>query len=154
MQKFAQKIADKVVSWAVPVLCAAALAMWSKIPAEAQHYWPVACIAVIGIYNLVVACQDRRDLKRHMQMHDERKAIDDSMSKAFRAILDAEMGALYSNAVTRGYTTEDERRMYDRLEEAYEEQHGNGEAKRRKVHYFAISYEEEWRVQHAKEHEE
>lgn len=152
MQKFAKGILDRVISWAIPILCAAALAMWDKLPTEAQHYWPVACIAVIGIYSLIVACQDRRDIKRHMQMHEDRKAIDDSTLKAFRAILDAEMGSLYATAVARGYTTEDERRMYDRLHNAYEGVGGNGEAKRRKTHYEAIPYEEEWLAQHA-EHE-
>lgn len=149
MQKFAKRISDLVISWAVPLICAATLAMWGRIPKEAQHYWPVACIAVIGVYSLILAFQDRRDIRRHMQMHEDRKAIDDSMLKAFRAMLDADMGGLYEAAVARGYTTEDERRMYDRLHRAYEGVGGNGEAKRRKVHYDAIPYEEEWRAKHA-----
>lgn len=151
MQKFGKKVLDLVVSWAVPAICAATLVMWKRIPLEMRHYWPVVCIAIIGLSSLVVACQNRRDIRLHMCMHEERKKTDDSTDRAFRAILDAEMGVLYAKAVERGYTTEDERRMYDRLEDAYEEKHGNGEAKRRKTHYMAIEYEEEWRARHARE---
>lgn len=146
VHKFAKSVADRVVGWAVPIICAATLALWGKIPPEAQHYWPVACIAVVGVCTLIMSCQTKRDMKLHISMHDERKTTDAAMLKAFRAILDAEMGSIYSACVARGYTTEDERRMYNRLHNAYKGADGNGEADRRKVHFDALPDEEEWRA--------
>ena len=149
MHKFAKGLIKRVANWAVPVICAATLALWDKIPVEAQHYWPVACIAVMGLCSLIMAIQDRRDLKLHIQMHTERKETDECMLKAFRAILDADMCAIYAACVARGYTTEDERRLYNRLHNAYEGAGDNGEAKRRKVHFDALPDEEEWRAKHS-----
>jgi hypothetical protein len=149
MQKFAKSVADRVIGWAVPIVCAATLALWDKIPPEAQHYWPVACIAVVGVCALIMSCQDRRDMRTHIKMHDERKVTDAAMLKAFRAILDAEMGSIYAACMARGYTTEDERRMFNRLHNAYKGANGNGEADRRKVHFDALPDEEEWRARHA-----
>ncbi len=155
MQKYARKIIEEIIDWAVPAACAGALLLWKDVPGEVQHYWPVACVLVIDVYLLIVAGQNRREVKRLRQIHEnaekkeaDRKAVDDSIAKAFRAMLDDNMGALYAACVVKGYTTEDERRRYDRLQSAYEGVGGNGEAKRRKLHFEAIIDEETWKAQH------
>ena len=157
MQKLGRKIAEKVIDWAVPVICAGALLLWDDVPLEVRHYWPVLCVLAVGVLSLTVTVQNRNEIKRLRQIHDkadakeaERKAVDDSIAKAFRAMLDDDMGNLYAWCVSKGYTTEDERRRYNRLHAAYEGVGGNGEAKRRKIHFDAIPDEEEW---HAKQHE-
>ena len=76
----------------------------------------------------------------------EQKKAEDNVAKAFRAMLDDAMGNLYSACVAKGYTTEDERRRYARLHAAYEAVDGNGEAKRRKVHFDALPDEDEWKA--------
>ena len=52
--------------------------------------------------------------------------------------------------MAKGYTTEDERRRYARLHAAYEALGGNGEAKRRKIHFEALPDEEEWKAMQKK----
>ena len=147
MQYF-KRIAEKCIDWAVPVFCAGALLLWQRIPVQAQHYWPVICVAVIGMFGLVIAIQSRRDIKHLREMREQDRHKDDAMGKAFRAMLDDNMGSLYAACVARGYTTEDERRRYARLDAAYEACEGNGEAKRRKVHFEAIPDEETWKAMH------
>lgn len=153
MQKYANRIIEKAIDWSVPLLCAAALVAWKGIPAEAQHYWPVACIAIIGLYSLVVATQNKREVQQLRKIHEEsdkreaaQRAKDEASASAFRAMLDDAMGALYSACVAKGYTTEDERRRYARLHKAYEGVGGNGEAARRKIHFEALPDEEEWKA--------
>ncbi|MBR6570421.1 MAG: hypothetical protein IKK75_08220 [Clostridia bacterium] len=160
MQKYAGKIIEEIIDWAVPVACAGALLLWKDIPGEVQHYWPVVCVFIVGVYSLIVAIQNRREVRRLRQIHEkadakeaDRKAVDDSVAKAFRAMLDDNMGALYASCVEKGYTTEDERRRYDRLHSAYEGVGGNGEAKRRKLHFEAIIDEETWKAQHSPRNE-
>ena len=155
MQQFFKKFVDEVIDWIVPVLCAGALLLWKDIPAEVHHYWPVICVSIVGLYSLLVAFQTRREVKRLRQMHEkadakeaERKVLDESISKAFRAMLDDDMGNLYAVCVAKGYTTEDERRRYARLHTAYEGVGGNGEAKRRKSHFEVLPDEEEWKARH------
>lgn len=155
MQKYAGKIIEEIIDWAVPVACAGALLLWKDVPVEVQHYWPVVCVLIIGVYSLIVAAQNRREVRRLRQIHEkadakeaERKALDDSIAKAFRAMLDDDMGTLYANCVAKGYTTEDERRRYERLNKAYIGLDGNGEAKRRKVHFDALPDEAEWNARH------
>lgn len=155
MQNYLRKVIEKTIDWAVPAVCAAALVVWKDIPADLQHYWPVVCVAIQGLCSLVIAHQNRKEVRRLRAIHEkadakeaDRKAIDDSIQKAFRAMLDDQMGSLYASCVAKGYTTEDERRRYDRLQTAYEGCGGNGEAKRRKNHFEAIIDEETWKAQH------
>lgn len=151
VQSYIKKIIDQVINWAVPVICAAALVFWKKIPAEAQHYWPVICVSIVGLYSMLIAVQNRKEIKRIQReradaakREAETREKDENIAKAFRAMLDDDMGNLYAACVARGYTTEDERRRYDRLQKAYESVGGNGEAKRRKIHFEAIPFKEEW----------
>lgn len=155
MQKLGRKIAEKVIDWAVPVICAGALLLWDDVPLEVRHYWPVLGVLVVGFLSLTVAIQNRNEIKRLRQSHEsnvakeaERKKVDENIAKAFRAMLDDDMGNLYGACVSKGYTTEDERRRYNRLHAAYEGVGGNGEAKRRKTHFDGILDEEEWKVKH------
>lgn len=159
MQQYVKKIVEQVINWAVPVICAGLLVCWKNIPADLHHYWPVVCVFVQGLYSLIIAYQNRRELAKLRAIHEkadakerERKAVDDSIAKAFRAMLDDDMGNLYAACVAKGYTTEDERRRYNRLHTAYEGVGGNGEAKRRKVHFDAIQDEEEWKAEQNHNH--
>ena len=155
MQKYTKKVVEEVINWAVPVICAGTLVFWKNIPQDVQHYWPVLCVSIQGLYSLIISYQNRKEIKRLREIHEmadqkeaERKAVDDSIAKAFRAMLDDDMENLYAACLTKGYTTEDERRRYNRLHTAYEGVGGNGEAKRRKIHFDAIMDEEEWRAKH------
>lgn len=157
MQKYGRKIIEKIIDWAVPVMCAGTLVFWQQIPGDIRHYSPLICVVVINLYMLAMICMDRREVRRLREIHDkadvkeaQRKAIDDCMLKAFRAMLDDQMGTLYAACVARGYTTEDERRRYARLHAAYEATGGNGEAKRRKIHFEALPDEEEWKAMQKK----
>ena len=151
MQKYTNKVVEEIINWAVPVICAGALVFWQKVPHDVQHYWPVVCVSIQGLYALVVSYQNRKEVKRLRKIHEdaerkeaERKTVDDNIAKAFCAMLDDDMGNLYASCIAKGYTTEDERRRYNRLHAAYESVGGNGEAKRRKIHFDAIPDEEEW----------
>ena len=153
MQKYTKKVIEEVINWAVPVICAGALVFWKNVPQDVQHYWPVVCVSIQGLYSLIISYQNRKEVKRLREIHEEadrkeaeRKAVDDSIAKAFRAMLDDDMGNLYAACLSKQYTTEDERRRYNRLHAAYEGVGGNGEAKRRKIHFDAIPDEEEWRA--------
>lgn len=153
MQSYGKKIIEEIIDWAVPVACAGALLLWNDIPMEIKHFWPVICTFIVGLYSLVVAIQNRREVKRLRRIHEKADAkeeqhriIEDSIIKAFRAMLDDDMGNLYASCIAKGYTTEDERRRYDRLQKAYESVGGNGEAKRRKNRFVAIPDEEEWKA--------
>lgn len=155
MQKYTKKVIEEVINWAVPVICAGALVFWKNIPQDIQHYWPVLCVSIQGLYSLIISYQNRKEIKHLREIHEkaeqkeaERRAVDDNIAKAFRAMLDDDMGNLYAACLTKGYTTEDERRRYNRLHTAYEGIGGNGEAKRRKIHFDAIMDEEEWRAKH------
>ena len=148
---YLKKIVDGVIDWVVPVLCAGALMLWDDMPDDVRHYWPVICIFITEVYSLVLAHHNRREIQKLCKIHEqadkeemERRANDESIAKAFRAMLDDAMGALYASCVAKGYTTEDERRRYARLHAAYEAVGGNGEAKRRKQHFEALPDEEEW----------
>ena len=157
MQQYGKRVIEKLIDWAVPVICAGALLLWQKVPNDVQHYWPVVCMGVMGLFSLCISIQNRQDVRRLRVIHEqadlkaeESKKKDDLFAKAFRASLDDDMGKLYAICVEKGYTTEDERRRYDRLQAAYEGVGGNGEAKRRKEHFEAIMYEEEWRAKVAR----
>ena len=157
MQNYVKRIIEEAITWAVPVICAGVLMFWKEVPAKYQHYWPVLLVFIQGLHALILAYQNRRDIKRLRQLHasaDEkeaaRKTVDDSIARAFRAILDDDMGKLYELCVARGYSTEDERRRYTRLQAAYEGIGGNGEAQRRKIHFEAIQDEEIWKANQKK----
>jgi len=156
MQQYFKKFIEEVIDWAVPVLCAGALLAWKNVPAEMHHYWPVICISIICLYSLLVAFQSRREVKRLRLIHEqaqrkeaERRKTDENIAKAFRAMLDDDMGNLYAACVAKGYTTEDERRRFKRLHTAYKGVGGNGEADRRNIHFDAIPDEEEWKAHQA-----
>jgi len=153
MQRYVKKIVEQIINWAVPVVCAGVLVLWKSIPDDLQHYWPVVCVFIQGLYSLILAYQNHKEVAHLREIHEkadakeaERKVADNNIATAFRAMLDDDMGSLYAACVAKGYTTEDERRRYSRLHSAYEAVGGNGEAKRRKVHFEAIQDEEEWRA--------
>lgn len=141
---YIRKILENVISWAVPVVCAALMLLWDDVPKEIQHYWPVLFLAIPSIASLIMSDHTRRDVKRLHKLHER----DDMMGKAFRAMLDDDMGKIYVACLEKGYSTEDERRRYDRLDAAYTSMGGNGEAARRKPLFHAIQHEEEWRISH------
>lgn len=147
------KIAEGIVAWALPIICAGLIAVWGHVPEGARHYWPVAIVCMQGLWSIIIALQNRNEIKKLREIHEKadaqeenRRSIDDSIAKAFRAMLDDDMGNLYAACVAKGHSTEDERRRYDRLQKAYESIGGNGEAKRRKAHFDALPDENEWRA--------
>ena len=155
---YGKRIVEELIDWAVPAVCAGALMMWREMPENVRHYWPVICLTVVCLYDLVNSIRMRREVRRLRKIHeaaDDREEAarvrDDNIAKAFRAMLDDNMGALYGACVSRGYTTEDERRRYDRMQKAYEALGGNGEAKRRKVRFDAIDDEETWQARQKKD---
>ena len=143
---YARKIIENVISWAVPVACAGLLVTWEQAPEDVRHYWPVLILAIPSIASLVMSSHTRKDVQKLHKLHSK----DDMMAKAFRAMLDDDMGKLYVSCLEKGYTTEDERRRYDRLDAAYTSAGGNGEAARRKTLFHAIKHEEEWRLENKK----
>ena len=154
-KQYAKRVIEKIIDWAVPAVCAAALLVWKKIPIDIAHYWPVLCACGIGICSLTAALSNRRGIiqlkkiqEENQKKEESRKAIDDSIAKAFRAMLDDSMALLYGQCVAKGYTTEDERRRYNRLHNAYVGMEGNGEGARRKIHFDALPDEEEWKAKH------
>lgn len=160
MQGVRGKIVEGLVSWALPIICAGLIVVWGRVPDEIRHYWPVALVCMLDLWFGMIALQNRSEIRKLRAIHEKadaqeekRRAIDDSIAKAFRAMLDDDMGNLYAACVARGYTTEDERRRYERLHRAYEGIGGNGEAKRRYTHFFALPDEAEWRAMHKKEEE-
>lgn len=153
MKQTGRKIVDEVINWAVPAACAAALLAWETVPQEWRHYWPVLCVAMIGIFSLAMEGQTRREVKRLRKIHEEadKRAEangkrDSDIASAFKAMLDDDMGKLYVHCLAQGYTTEDERRRYRRLDAAYKDMGGNGEATERKERFFGIMHEEEWKL--------
>lgn|GEM_PF-6273457 len=162
MNGLGKKIVDCVISWAVPVACAGLIALWGRLPEDMRHYWPVAAEGLMCVWSIAIALQNRHEIRKIHKIHENaeakeaaRQAVDESVAKAFRAMLDDDMGNLYAACVAKGYTTEDERRRYERLDAAYEGVHGNGEAKRRKPRFFALPDEEEWNArQNRQEREE
>ena len=158
MHKYIKKVIDTVIDWAVPTVCAAALLLWNDVPEDVRHYWPLLIVALVAICDSAATwrnCEDIRQLRAIYAAADAReesaKQRNDVIAKAFRAMLDDGMGAIYAACVARGYSTEDERRRYARLDSAYTANGGNGEAARRKVHFNALMDEEEWKAQWKKE---
>lgn len=156
MQSYIKRAIEKAIDWAIPALCAAVLVAWRHIPPEATHYIPVAIVGVTGLYGISISMRNRNDIKRLRAIHEAAdareeaaRAKEESYASAFRAMLDDDMGTIYAACVLRGYTTEDERRRYDRLQKAYEGVGGNGEAKRRKTHFDALPDEETWKAMKA-----
>ena len=150
---FFKKFVEEVINWAVPVLCASVLLAWKDVPKEVHHYWPVICLTIMGIYSLLIAFRNQKEVKALRAIHDladkkeaEAKERDECIAKAFRAMLDDDMGNLYSACVAKGYTTEDERRRFKRLHAAYKGVNGNGEADRRNIHFDALPDEDEWKA--------
>ena len=146
MQHYLRKIVENIINWAVPVVCAGLMLLWDRVPENVQHYWPVVFLAIPSIASLVISNHTRNDVKKLHKLHDR----DDTMGKAFRAMLDDDMGKIYVACLEKGYSTEDERRRYDRLDAAYTSMGGNGEAARRKPLFHAIKHEEEWKIEHKK----
>lgn len=143
---YIRKTIETAISWAVPVACAGLLVAWDKVPSDVQHYWPVLILAIPSVASLIMSDHTRKDVQKLHKLHDK----DDMMGKAFRAMLDDDMGKIYVACLEKGYSTEDERRRYDRLDAAYTSMGGNGEAARRKPLFHAIKHEEEWKIEHRK----
>lgn len=139
---YIRKALETAISWAVPAACAGLLVLWNEVPEDVQHYWPVLILALPSVASLIMSDHTRRDVKNLHKLH----AKDDMMGKAFRAMLDDDMGKIYVSCLEKGYSTEDERRRYDRLDAAYTSMGGNGEAARRKPLFHAIMHEEEWMI--------
>lgn len=158
MQKYIKKISDAIIGWAVPAVCAAALLLWKDVPEDVKHYWPLLVVALVALWDGIATWRNRQDIRELRAIHAAADAREEAMqqrdeviAKAFRAMLDDSMGVIYAACVARGYTTEDERRRYARLDAAYTANGGNGEAARRKVHFNALMDEEEWKAQQKKE---
>ena len=161
MKSYGKKIIDEVINWGVPVLCAGALLAWDRVPPDLRHYWPVLCVAMTTICSLAMEAQTRREVKRLRAIHEEadkqteeKRKREDDIASAFKAMLDDDMGKLYEVCLRRGYTTEDERRRYRRLDAAYKDMGGNGEATERKQRFFGLMHEEEWKIKHERMDEE
>lgn len=161
METFGKRILEEIIDWAVPVICAGALLFWKDLPEGIQHYWPVLCVFVVGLYSLIVAAQNRREIRRLRRIHEkadereaERKIVEESNAKAFRAMLDDQMGSLYESCMAKGYTTLDERRRYERLHMAYKTQGGDGEADRRDACFKKIIDYETWKNERGQNHED
>lgn len=147
MNGLGKKIADGVIAWAIPIVCAGLIALWGRAPEEVRHYWPVAIMCVVGVLSIAISMQNRQEIRKMREIHESAAALEENNRKAFLAILDDSMGSIYAACVARGYSTEDERRRYTRLDAAYKGQGGNGEATRRKEHFNALPDEEEWHAQ-------
>lgn len=155
MQKYIKKISDAIIGWAVPAVCAAALLLWNDVPEDVKHYWPLLVVALVALWDGVATWRNRQDIRELRAIHAAADAREEAMqqrdeiiAKAFRAMLDDSMGTIYAACVARGYTTEDERRRYSRLDSAYTANGGNGEAARRKKHFDALPDEDEWKALH------
>ena len=139
-----KRIAEQAVDYLVPVICAAAMVWLGDFPAGIGHWVPVGIVGILAMCAVVQCIRTRRDVAKLRALHED----DGLRLEATRAQLDDSMGRIYATCVTRGYSTEDERRCYDRMEQAYENLGGNGEAKRRAVSFFAIPREEVWLHDH------
>lgn len=139
MQMF-KRIAEQAIDYLVPVICAAAMLWVGKIPGEIQHWIPVGIVGAFSMSAVIQGIRTRHDVRELRKLH----ADDAFKTEAMRAQLDDAMGKLYASCVVKGYTTEEERRVYQRMEDAYEGIKGNGEAKRRAAWFFALMPEEEW----------
>ena len=155
LQNLIQKAADKFVDWAVPAACAGLLLAWDSIPNDVQHYWPILIVGLIAVCDGLGTWRNRRDICALRALHaatdareEAKQQRDEATAKAFRAMLDESMANLYAGCVAKGYTTEDDRRRYNRLHAAYKGMGGNGEADRRKTHFDALPDEETWNAQH------
>lgn len=153
MKKAGRKVVEEVIGWAVPAACAALMLLWKRVPEEMRHYWPVMCLAVMCLCSLALEGQTRSEVRKLRRIHEEAdkraeetKKRDSDIASAFKAMLDDDMGKLYVSCLQQGYTTEDERRRYRRLDMAYKDMGGNGEAAERKERFFAIMPEEEWKL--------
>lgn len=138
-----KRIGEKTVDYAVPVVCAAAMVWLDQLPPRLHHWMPVLMAAVLSLCAVLLATSTRREVVKLRQLHRDSDAHSALMVEATRAQLDDSMGKLYAACMGRGYTTEDERRCYDRMEKAYEAIGGNGEAKRRSIKFFEIAWEEQ-----------
>lgn len=155
MQSYIKKAVDKLIDWAVPAFCAALVLLWKDIPKDIQHYWPILLVGLISVCDTLATWRNRKEIRAMRAIHaaaDAREAAkqahDDAIAKAFRAMLDENMANLYAACVAKGYTTEDDRRRYNRLHNAYIGMDGNGEAARRKIHFDALPDEETWHALH------
>lgn len=145
------KIVDAIIKWAVPAAGAALIAAWSN--AQEDLRWVVLSVAAVilfGWYYSKTRTKTLLELSKRVDEIDRRQQVSEedmgTTRKAFRAMLDDDMGKLYHACLRQGYTTEDERRRYDRLQKAYEANEGNGEAKRRKDLFYEILTEEQYRI--------
>lgn len=154
MQNIWRKALDEAIKWAIPAACAA-LGLWlAEVPDDLKHALPPVALALAVLACILVVANMRREINGLKKIHAAAEENDKLIRSAFRAMLDDDMGKLYCSCVKQGYTTEDERRRYERLNKAYEGVDGNGEAKRRKDRFFALPTEEEWMAKHVGNQEE
>ncbi len=138
-----KRVGEKTVDYVVPILCAGALVWVGQMPESLHHWVPVLVVGVLSLCAVILSGATRREVRKLSRIHEESDSHSILMAEATRAQLDDSMGKLYAACIERGYTTEDERRCYDRMEKAYEAIGGNGEAKRRSVKFFEIAWEEQ-----------
>lgn len=135
-----KRIAEQAVDYLVPVICAAAMVWFGKFPEGVRHWVPVGIVGILAMCAVIQCSRTHKEIAKLRALHED----DGLRLEATRAQLDDAMGRIYTTCVERGYSTEDERRCYERMEKAYEGIGGNGEAKRRAASFFAIKREEVW----------
>lgn len=146
MQNTAKKVMDKVIDYAVPLLCAAVTVWFGELPTEWQKTAPMALVAAAMFYVLFVTNRTRRDVEELKAIHKKADEVNDVLFAALRIDLNEAMQNLYESCLRRGYTTEHERRSYKKIQAAYEACKGNGESLERRKRFFALQHEEEYRI--------
>lgn len=146
MQDVLKKAGEKVIDYIIPGACAAVLLWFGRLPENIREAVPFLAVAAIALCSIIQSGRTRSEIGKLRKIHEESDRTSDLMSEAMRAQMDDAMGKLYAGCVQRGYSTEDERRCYERMERAYEGIGGNGEAKRRASKFFALRTEEEWKA--------
>lgn len=146
MQNTTRKVVDKVIDYTVPLLCAGVTVRFSNLPAEWQKVAPMALVVAAMFYVLFVTNRTRRDVEELKAIHKKSDEINDILFAALRIDMNDAMQNLYESCLKRGYTTEQERRSYGKMQAAYEACKGNGESLDRKNRFYALQHEEEYRV--------
>ena len=146
MQNTAKKVLDKVIDYAIPLLCAGVTVWFDALPNDWQKNAPMALVVAAMFYVLFVTNRTRRDVEELKAIHKKSDEVNEVLFAALRIDLNEAMQNLYESCLRRGYTTEHERRSYKKIQAAYEACKGNGESKDREKRFFAMQHEEEYKI--------